>query len=82
MQGLGALTLCAVENLYITLQSALCKGVPNPWIQPISDHAELFSLKKKKRSAYKWTQAVQAHVIQGSTVFYFYKLMITDSCEE
>lgn len=48
MQGLGALTLCAVENLYITLQSALCKGVPNPWIQPISDHAELFSLKKKK----------------------------------
>lgn len=73
----GACPLCSGRSMYnwqLPLLSAVPPfyvfsifAIPNPRIQPTADRV-LWYLLLKKKNTYKWTDAAQTRIVQGSTV--------------
>ena len=71
-QGIGSKTCHRYQNprMFNSHSWPFVSTVPHLWIQPTANLVVLYIfIKKRKKSVYKWTRAVQTHVVQGSTVY-------------
>ena len=71
-QGIGSKTCHRYQNprMFNSHSWPFVSTVPHLWIQPTANLVVLYIfIKKRKKSVYKWTRAVQTWVAQGSTVY-------------
>lgn len=72
MRRFESLVLCTAKNRRVTLQLALCTGGSSPQVNQLQI-MWYYSTNLLKKSACKWTCAVQNHVVQRSSVTYHMK---------